>query len=81
MAIWEKNERVSGSHAWLDERWYGVVWPHTDGSGWSWNITDTQRAPRGAGDGIEVGSASDEQAAQADAERKWQDVASQPPPL
>ena len=57
MATWEKNERVSGFHSWLDERWYGLVWPQVDGSGWSWNIIDTGRAPRGAGDGIEVGSA------------------------
>ena len=56
MATWEKNERVSGFHSWLDERWYGLVWPQVDGSGWSWNIIDTGRAPRGAGDGIEVGS-------------------------
>ena len=46
MATWEKNERVSGFHSWLDERWYGLVWPQVDGSGWSWNIIDTGRAPR-----------------------------------
>ena len=45
MATWEKNERVSGFHSWLDERWYGLVWPQVDGSGWSWNIIDTGRAP------------------------------------
>ncbi len=74
MANWEKNERVAGFHSWLDERWYGLVWPQVDGSGWSWNIVDTGRAPRGAGDGIEVGSARDQETAQADAESKWRDV-------
>jgi len=74
MATWEKNERVSGFHSWLDERWYGLVWPQVDGSGWSWNIIDTGRAPRGAGDGIEVGSARDQEAAQSDAESRWREV-------
>ncbi len=74
MATWEKNERVSGFHSWLDERWYGLVWPQVDGSGWSWNIIDTGRAPRGAGDGIEVGSARDQEAAQAGAESRWREV-------
>jgi hypothetical protein len=80
MATWEKDERVvAGFHSWLDERWYALVWPHFDGSGWSWNIIDTQRAPRGAGDGIEVGSAPDQEAAQADAESKWREVGQDTP--
>jgi hypothetical protein len=79
MATWEKNERVSGFHSWLDERWYALVWPQVDGSGWSWNIVDTGRAPRGAGDGIEVGSAPDRETAQADAESKWREVGNATP--
>ena len=78
---WETNGRVAGTHRRLDERWYGLAWPHHDGSGWSWEITDMRRPPRGLGDGIEVGSARDQGAAQADAEAKWRQVAAAQPGL
>ena len=77
---WETNGRVAGTHRRLDERWYGLAWPHHDGSGWSWEITD--EAPTvGLGRRHRGRQRPRPGAAQADAEAKWRQVAAAQPGL